>query len=128
MNKVLSVRLPEEVIEWVNEASILCKKSASAFAKDIIISSYASAREQVMHSFYQLSVKNEELLQENKRMELYLKAQDGNRKVIDSARKAYAISQSNKISRNAPCPCGSGKKYKKCCGLTAELDKKGRDI
>jgi preprotein translocase subunit SecA len=25
-------------------------------------------------------------------------------------------SQSEKISRNAPCPCGSGKKYKKCCG------------
>jgi predicted aspartyl protease len=23
---------------------------------------------------------------------------------------------SNKIPRNAPCPCGSGKKYKKCCG------------
>jgi len=22
-----------------------------------------------------------------------------------------------KISRNAPCPCGSGKKYKKCCGI-----------
>lgn len=22
---------------------------------------------------------------------------------------------SNKINRNAPCPCGSGKKYKKCC-------------
>ena len=25
---------------------------------------------------------------------------------------------SNKISRNAPCPCGSGKKYKHCCGAT----------
>ena len=24
---------------------------------------------------------------------------------------------SNKIGRNEPCPCGSGKKYKKCCGL-----------
>jgi uncharacterized protein YecA (UPF0149 family) len=23
---------------------------------------------------------------------------------------------SNKIDRNNPCPCGSGKKYKKCCG------------
>ena len=23
---------------------------------------------------------------------------------------------STKVSRNAPCPCGSGKKYKKCCG------------
>ena len=21
-----------------------------------------------------------------------------------------------KVSRNEPCPCGSGKKYKKCCG------------
>jgi preprotein translocase subunit SecA len=21
-----------------------------------------------------------------------------------------------KVSRNDPCPCGSGKKYKKCCG------------
>jgi preprotein translocase subunit SecA len=23
---------------------------------------------------------------------------------------------SDKIGRNDPCPCGSGKKYKKCCG------------
>ena len=21
-----------------------------------------------------------------------------------------------KVGRNAPCPCGSGKKFKKCCG------------
>ena len=24
--------------------------------------------------------------------------------------------QSEKVGRNAPCPCGSGKKFKKCCG------------
>ena len=24
--------------------------------------------------------------------------------------------RSNKVGRNEPCPCGSGKKYKKCCG------------
>jgi preprotein translocase subunit SecA len=24
-----------------------------------------------------------------------------------------------KIGRNEPCPCGSGKKYKKCCGANA---------
>ena len=23
--------------------------------------------------------------------------------------------ESHKIGRNEPCPCGSGKKYKKCC-------------
>jgi len=28
---------------------------------------------------------------------------------------------SNKINRNAPCPCGSGKKYKKCCGVAGSF-------
>lgn len=26
------------------------------------------------------------------------------------------ITNKNKIGRNSPCPCGSGKKYKQCCG------------
>jgi len=30
------------------------------------------------------------------------------------------INQSPKVGRNDPCPCGSGKKYKKCCGRTAQ--------
>jgi uncharacterized protein YecA (UPF0149 family) len=24
-----------------------------------------------------------------------------------------------KVGRNEPCPCGSGRKYKKCCGASA---------
>jgi len=24
--------------------------------------------------------------------------------------------RTKKVGRNEPCPCGSGKKYKKCCG------------
>jgi preprotein translocase subunit SecA len=27
---------------------------------------------------------------------------------------------STKVGRNDPCPCGSGKKYKKCCGRNEE--------
>lgn len=30
--------------------------------------------------------------------------------------KATANGSKSKIGRNEPCPCGSGKKYKKCCG------------
>lgn len=30
---------------------------------------------------------------------------------------ASANGGSDKIGRNDPCPCGSGKKYKKCCGV-----------
>jgi hypothetical protein len=28
------------------------------------------------------------------------------------------ISAPERIGRNEPCPCGSGKKFKKCCGAT----------
>jgi yecA family protein len=36
---------------------------------------------------------------------------------MDIARVAHmAPAHSNKVGRNAPCPCGSGKKFKKCCG------------
>lgn len=27
-----------------------------------------------------------------------------------------------KIGRNEPCPCGSGKKYKKCCGSASNSE------
>ncbi|MGH2525360.1 MAG: SEC-C metal-binding domain-containing protein, partial [Actinomycetota bacterium] len=30
-----------------------------------------------------------------------------------------AQARSDKVPRNAPCPCGSGKKYKKCHGAVA---------
>ena len=38
----------------------------------------------------------------------------GNNK--DDSANAPVVRKSEKISRNAPCPCGSGKKYKYCCG------------
>ncbi|MDO4473185.1 MAG: SEC-C metal-binding domain-containing protein [Eubacteriales bacterium] len=31
-------------------------------------------------------------------------------------RESTTIRKEKKIGRNDPCPCGSGKKYKKCCG------------
>ena len=38
------------------------------------------------------------------------------RKEIKKNYKASIIAVSHKIGPNQPCPCGSGKKYKKCCG------------
>ncbi|MCD7763927.1 MAG: SEC-C domain-containing protein [Lachnospiraceae bacterium] len=32
------------------------------------------------------------------------------------AKKMNTIVKGKKIGRNEPCPCGSGKKYKNCCG------------
>jgi preprotein translocase subunit SecA len=36
----------------------------------------------------------------------------------DGGKPATVKREGKKIGRNAPCPCGSGKKYKKCCGAT----------
>ena len=33
--------------------------------------------------------------------------------------------KSDKIGRNDPCPCGSGKKYKQCCGKQLKALNKG---
>ncbi len=38
---------------------------------------------------------------------------------IKSAGKTTQKREGAKIGRNDPCPCGSGKKYKKCCGQSA---------
>ena len=35
---------------------------------------------------------------------------------VNGSRRNTAPSGSNKVGRNSRCPCGSGKKYKRCCG------------
>jgi len=33
-------------------------------------------------------------------------------------KSSHTVIRSEKVGRNEPCPCGSGKKYKKCCVLS----------
>lgn len=46
-----------------------------------------------------------EIFDEAKQKELY-----------KEQKKSQTVVNGPKIGRNDPCPCGSGKKYKKCCG------------
>ena len=39
--------------------------------------------------------------------------------VEEANRKPAPIVKGDQPGRNDPCPCGSGKKYKKCCGAAA---------
>ncbi|MBN1402737.1 MAG: SEC-C domain-containing protein [Anaerolineae bacterium] len=36
-----------------------------------------------------------------------------------AARDPFTPARSTKVGRNDPCPCGSGLKYKHCCGKRA---------
>ena len=47
----------------------------------------------------------EELITQERRTELY-----------KEQKLSTTIRKEKKVGRNAPCPCESGKKYKKCCG------------
>ena len=47
----------------------------------------------------------EAILTEEKRKELY-----------KQQKASTTIRKDKKVGRNDPCPCGSGQKYKKCCG------------
>ena len=48
------------------------------------------------------------LLSKERRKELYMEQ-----------KHSMSVVKPPKIGRNDPCPCGSGKKYKKCCGRNA---------
>lgn len=47
---------------------------------------------------------------------LYVKINDYRRGRIHALTLEHAIHSAHTVGRNTPCPCGSGKKYKKCCG------------
>ena len=39
--------------------------------------------------------------------------------IVTEYRRSRTVVKGKKIGRNEPCPCGSGKKYKYCCGRNA---------
>ena len=44
---------------------------------------------------------------------------DGGKKISTPENNQTVVNDGPKVGRNDPCPCGSGKKYKNCCGKNA---------
>jgi hypothetical protein len=38
------------------------------------------------------------------------------KETVDEGKQERQVQREEKVGRNDPCPCGSGKKYKRCCG------------
>ncbi|RJQ38816.1 MAG: preprotein translocase subunit SecA [Nitrospiraceae bacterium] len=68
---------------------------------------------EVLNRIFKIQVKKEEGIKEiQKRQPLtYNKTETGEMQ--------QPVQKGKKTGRNDPCPCGSGKKYKKCCGVNA---------
>lgn len=46
----------------------------------------------------------------------HLLTSEQRKQLYKESRSSTTVVKGPKIGRNEPCPCGSGKKYKKCCG------------
>ena len=72
-----------------------------AFDKEKLYKNMVDAKAEWLYELPQW----DNIFSEEKRKELY-----------KEQKNSGTIRKEKKIGRNDPCPCGSGKKYKKCCG------------
>lgn len=84
-------------IEEMEEDTKVCL----AFDKEKLYKNMVDAKADWLYELPQW----EAIFDEEKRKELYLEQ-----------KKSGTIVKDAKVYPNDPCPCGSGKKYKKCCG------------
>ena len=87
-------------IETMDEDTVV----SLAFDKEKLYKNMVAAKADWLYELPQW----DNLLDEAKRKELYKKQ-----------KLSGTVIKGKKIGRNEPCPCGSGKKYKNCCGKNA---------
>lgn len=93
----LKVKNPIETMDEDTEVTL-------AFDKELLYQNMVDAKADWLYNLPQW----DEIFDEEKKKELYR-----------AAKKANTVIKGKKIGRNDLCPCGSGKKYKYCCGKNA---------
>ena len=91
-----SLKIPNP-IETMDENT----KVTLAFDKELLYKNMVDAKADWLYQLPQW----DEIFSEDKSQELY-----------KEQKKSGTVVKPHKIGRNDPCPCGSGKKYKYCCG------------
>ena len=94
INDSLKVQNPIEEMEEDTVVSL-------AFDKEKLYKNMVAARAEWLYELPQWDA----IFTEEKRKELY-----------KEQKNSGTVRKEKKVGRNDPCPCGSGKKYKKCCG------------
>lgn len=91
-----------EFYEWLKEFRELLQQSNLPYLMDKMRKEYAAMARNIDGSFY---------------YDMYPQYKEPEETVQwDSSENGSFVRMEKKVGRNDPCPCGSGKKYKKCCG------------
>lgn len=94
INDSLKVQNPIEEMDENTEVNL-------GFDKEMLYKNMVDAKADWLYELPQW----DEIFTEEQKKELY-----------KEQKKSGTVVKGPKIGRNDPCPCGSGKKYKKCCG------------
>ena len=78
---------------------------------DMFDAMVAAIREQTMRTLFRVQLRSAPVEREQLAKPIETAAPDGNKPTKKAEKK---------VGRNDPCPCGSGKKYKNCCGRDAK--------
>ena len=102
----LSGRMQEEVVEKLYTVQVARPEDVQRMEE-----------RQSMHRPVQMTHDGPALLPQAEPAPAAMPAQSmGQRAPAQTARPTQVVRDTPKVGRNAPCPCGSGKKYKKCHG------------
>jgi preprotein translocase subunit SecA len=82
---------------------------------NMFIELIASIKLEIVKILFTVQLRDEE--EEQRELEaLKQKMEDINNEISTNLEEKPPMKFEKKIARNEPCPCGSGKKYKQCCG------------
>jgi len=88
----------DPLVEYKNEAYIMFQKLLGGIKQEIV------------NTFFKVTLTKQE--PQKKKSAIENAAEQNTKRAGSKANMGHK----EKIGRNDPCPCGSGKKYKKCCG------------
>jgi preprotein translocase subunit SecA len=84
---------------------------------DMFLATLSRMRELSLERLFKIQIQREEDVERISNKERKQRMQLG--RGPSSEKPATFKRQGKKVGRNDPCPCGSGKKYKQCCGADA---------
>ena len=84
---------------------------------DMFLATLSRMRELSLERLFKIQIQREEDVERISNKERKQRMQLG--RGPSSEKPATFKRQGKKVGRNDPCPCGSGKKYKQCCGVEA---------
>ncbi len=108
----------DPLVEYKKEAWRLYQELNALINKNVVYGIYrtadglSSVSAQVLQAFANKAEKKLEFSGAQKEMH----RQAGERNTADLVHEKTKDELGEKVGRNDPCPCGSGNKYKKCCG------------